>query len=333
MAGDPSSPHTAVLVHGLFVNSDHWRRTLKGLADAGYRAYAIDLLGNGYSTKPAPWDKETSQLINGENRFAADGSESILKDVTLGTAAGGSRVADVDLRHPLGSPYNFYTWAEQIADFTRDVVLEGKKDAQTTLVCNSIGTMSSLQSVIDCPEMYNGVFSVAPNFRELHTAEVAFPGISMPFVRSLQSFLRNKGQGLFDALAKPDTVKQILKEPYAVASAVDDELVDVLLTPLLTPGASDVVFDTLSYSAGPLPEQQLQQISETSFPSSVPVWVSYGTADPWTPGPRVESLKTFDAVERVVAFDGVGHCPHDEAPELVNPLLLEFMERVKTRPN
>ena len=29
-----------------------------------------------------------------------------------------------------------------------------------------------------------------------------------------------------------------------------DELVDVLLTPLLSPGAADVVFDTLSYSAG-----------------------------------------------------------------------------------
>ena len=31
---------------------------------------------------------------------------------------------------------------------------------------------------------------------------------------------------------------------------VTDELVDVLLTPLLSPGAADVVFDTLSYSAG-----------------------------------------------------------------------------------
>lgn len=326
MAGDPSSPHTAVLIHGLFVNSDHWRRTLKGLADAGYRAYAIDLLGSGYTTKPAPWDKDTAQIINGESRFANKPAESILKDVTLGTASGGSRVSDVDLRHPLGSPYNFYTWAEQIADFTRDVVLNGEKEQKTTLVCNSIGTISSLQSVLDSPELFDGVFSVAPNFRELHSAEVAFPGISMPFVRSLQAFLRNKGQGLFDALAKPSTVKQILQEPYAISSAVDDVLVDVLLTPLLTPGASDVVFDTLSYSAGPLPEQQLQQISKAT---AVPVWVSYGTADPWTPGERVERLKDLDAVERVIAFNGVGHCPHDEAPELVNPLLLEFMDRVK----
>jgi hypothetical protein len=40
----------------------------------------------------------------------------------------------------------------------------------------------------------------------------------------------------------------ILKVPYAVKTAVDAVLVKVLLDPLLTPGASQVVFDTLSYS-------------------------------------------------------------------------------------
>ncbi len=146
----------------------------------------------------------------------------------------------------------------------------------------------------------------------------------MPIVRSVQSLLRNNGQGLFDALAKPDTVKQILMEPYVISEAVDDELVDVLLTPLLSPGASDVVFDTLSYSAGPLPEQQL---NEESFPDT-PVWIVYGSKDPWTPAARVEKMQDLSSVEKVIRLDGVGHCPHDEAPELVNPLLFEFMERV-----
>ena len=117
-------------------------------------------------------------------------------------------------------------------------------------------------------------------------------------------------------------------EPYHVSDAVDDELVDVLLTPLLTPGASDIVFDTLSYSAGPLPEQQL---SDPAFPTeSCPVWVTYGDKDPWTPGKRVEALGKYPSVEKVVAFKDVGHCPHDEAPELVNPLLLDFLKRIES---
>jgi len=340
MAGDPDAEKAVVLVHGLFVNSDHWRYTLKGLADAGYRAYAIDLLGSGYSSKPSPWDMDVSNVVNGERgRFFEDlrifegvkartKVPSILKDTKLGTASGGERVGDVDLRHPLGSPYNFYTWGEQIADFTQDVVLRNKGET-ATLVCNSIGTMSSLQAVLDEPDFYDGVFVICPNFRELHSAEIPLAKVSMPILRSVQKLLRSKGQGLFDKLAKPDIVKQILMEPYAVSDAVDEELVDVLLSPLLTPGASDVVFDTLSYSAGPLPEQQL---GDPNFPvDKVPVWITYGDQDPWTPGKRVEKLGALPSVEKVVAFKDVGHCPHDEAPEIVNPLLLQFLDRTKAR--
>lgn len=36
---------TLVLIHGLFVNADHWRKNMQPLADAGYRVFSIDLLG------------------------------------------------------------------------------------------------------------------------------------------------------------------------------------------------------------------------------------------------------------------------------------------------
>ena len=339
VAGPRDAKQTAVLVHGLFVNADQWRFTLKGLGESGYRVYALDLLGCGWSSKP-PRDSPEAQRLNGENgRFEGctepawqqarkTRGPSVLRDIQLGTASGGSRVTDVDLRHPLGSPYNFYTWSEQIADFTRDIVLAGSSPNKATLIANSIGTISSLQCMIDAPELFNGVCVVNPNFRELHSAEVPLSGLVMPVIRQVQKLLRERGQGLFDALAKRNIVAQILKEPYAVESAIDDQLLTVLLDPLLTKGASDVVFDTLSYSAGPLPEQQLTS-PKFPEPSAAPVWILYGKQDPWTPAPRVERLSTLPSVERVVALDGVGHCPHDENPELVNPLLIEFLQRVR----
>lgn len=306
---------TVLLVHGLFVNADHWQQNLPALAAAGVRCYAIDLLGNGYSSKPLPCGDE-ARAISGENGRDL----TPLANVELGTANGGSRTAEVALAHPLGSAYNFYTWAEQLADFTKDVI--GGAEA-TTLVCNSIGTISALQAITDWPNMFNGCFVVNPNFRELHVAES--PKLIQPVVRAIQSVLRSNGQPLFDSLAKPDTVKQILLEPYADPSKVTDELVDVLLSPLLQEGSADVVFDTLSYSAGPLPEQLLADI-----PVSRPIWVCWGTADPWTPGDRVKALDRIPCVEKVVALEGVGHCPHDEAPELVNPLILDFVGRLAT---
>ena len=330
-----------LLIHGLFVNSDHWRHTLRGLDEAGYNAYALDLFGCGYSDKP-PAASPVAQLCNGENaRFLDDSNNnklpSILRNVSLGRSSGGpqNRVVDIELRHPLGSPYNFYTWADQIADFCRDVILpDNPQQQKVSLVCNSIGTISSFQAVLDHPDLFQGVFVVSPNFRELHSAEVPFAPVTMPLVRTVQALLRERGQGLFDALANPATVQTILQVPYHVDEAVDDTLVQVLLDPLLTPGASQVVFDLLSYSAGPLPEQQLQQFSSSSSssdPNNIPVWVVYGTQDPWTPGPRVEALQlcSTGVVERVVALPNVGHCPHDERPDLVNPLLVEFLQRLE----
>jgi pimeloyl-ACP methyl ester carboxylesterase len=339
-----------LLIHGLFVNSDHWRKTLEALKSAGYAAYAMDLFGCGYSDKP-PADSQVAQLCNGEAaRFqplendgvlSGDGrtvnkdnlelQPRVLRNVMLGTANGrDTRTVDIELCHPLGSPYNFYTWADQVTDFCRDVILPNYSSSngpRVSLVANSIGSMVALQAIIDQPELYTGAFIVCPNFRELHSAEIPLASVTMPLVRRIQRLLREQGQGLFDFLATPAIVKSILQEPYHVTSAVDDDLVQVLLDPLLTPGASQVVFDTLSYSAGPLPEQQLQQ-----FPSQRPVWVCYGDQDPWTPGPRVERLIQYEPVAQVVRLSGAGHCPHDETPELVNPLLIDFLSSVTERP-
>ncbi|CAJ1389839.1 unnamed protein product [Effrenium voratum] len=313
--GEENDGPSVLLVHGLFVNADHWRQNMPALADAGFRVYSIDLLGYGYSSKPPPTSEE-SLAINGEN-----GRRLGSPFANLGTAWGGERLdVEVPLSHPLGSVYNFYTWSEQLRDFAREVIRGPARSI--ALVANSIGSISGLQAALDEAELFNGLMILNPNFRELHVAEQ--PDFLPPIVSAVQGALRENGQGLFDFLAKKDIVKQILKEPYHDPSTVTDELVDVLLSPLLTPGAADVVFDTLSYSAGPLPEQLLADPRMTSFP----VWVCLGDKDPWTPAKRVRALDRFLPVRRIDLLPGIGHCPHDEAPDVVNPLLIEFVRQL-----
>lgn len=312
--GEHGDGPCVLLVHGLFVNADHWRRNMGALADAGFRVFAIDLLGYGYSSKPAPCSAD-AKAINGEN-----GRDLRASMADLGTSDGGERPGVmVPLAHPLGSVYNFYTWSEQLRDFVSEVVQPTQK---VVLVCNSIGSISGLQAAIDQPGSFAGVLVVNPNFRELHVAEQ--PPFLPPVISTVQAGLRAFGKPVFDALANPTAVKAILKEPYHDPAQVTDELVDVLLSPLLTDGAADVVFDTLSYSAGPLPEQLLQD----SRLKSIPVWICWGEEDPWTPSPRVRRLGNLPAVKRLVPLPGVGHCPHDEAPQTVNPLIIEFVREV-----
>jgi pimeloyl-ACP methyl ester carboxylesterase len=76
-----------------------------------------------------------------------------------------------------------------------------------------------------------------------------------------------------------------------------------------------------------LPEQLL---SDPAYPAQkVPVWICYGQEDPWTPGRRVDRMLSLDPVERVIPLPNVGHCPHDEEPEQVNSLLIDFLQRAK----
>ena len=203
-----------LLVHGLFVNADHWRRNLPALAAAGMRVYSIDLLGYGYSSKPFPTSPEARD-ISGER-----GRELGAPEQSIGSASGEELPArPVEQAHPVeGSVYNFFTWAEQLADFATDVI--GAESV--TLVANSIGTISALQAAVDRPELFDGVFVVNPNFRELHAAEqpALVRPLAVPLVAAVQRALRQNGQPLFDALAKPGTVKQILKEPYCDAAQV-----------------------------------------------------------------------------------------------------------------
>lgn len=78
--------------------------------------------------------------------------------------------------------------------------------------------------------------------------------------------------------------------------------------------------ETRFFSAGPLPEPLLEDQRLQAA-----VQICFGEADPWTPPARVRALERFPSVRSVVGLPGVGHCPHDEAPELVNPMIVDFV--------
>jgi pimeloyl-ACP methyl ester carboxylesterase len=73
--------------------------------------------------------------------------------------------------------------------------------------------------------------------------------------------------------------------------------------------------------AGPLAEELLPRCG-------CPVLIGWGTADPWEQvGPARALYANAPNVEAFVDLPGVGHCPQDEAPGLVNPLIADFVAR------
>ncbi|GMP92119.1 hypothetical protein CsSME_00042480 [Camellia sinensis var. sinensis] len=115
----------------------------------------------------------------------------------------------------------------------------------------------------------------------------------------------------------------ILLECYHDTSQVTDELVEAILLPGLEPGAADVFLEFICYSGGPLPEELLPQVK-------CPVLIAWGDKDPWEPIELGRAYDKFDSVEDFIVLPNVGHCPQDEAPHLVNPIVESFVARHAT---
>ncbi|BAI91038.1 MULTISPECIES: alpha/beta fold hydrolase [Arthrospira] len=212
--------------------------------------------------------------------------------------------------------YTFETWGDQVADFCREVV-----GSPAFLVGNSIGCIVAMQAAVSHPEIAIAVGLLNCSLRLLHDRKRA----EIAWYRSLGAAAAQKVLGLrwvsqlfFRQIATPKTVRNILLQAYRRKEAVTDELVTMLLTPANEPTAVDVFVAFTTYSQGPLPEDLLPILP-------CPAIILWGTEDPWEPIKLGQELAKFDTVKQFIPLEGVGHCPQDEAPELVNPILLKWV--------
>ena len=61
-----------------------------------------------------------------------------------------------------------------------------------------------------------------------------------------------------------------------------------------------------------------------------PVYLIWGEKDPWEPVKEAEKwLETYECIKSLDVIPNAGHCPHDEAPELVNPILIKILQAAK----
>ncbi len=218
--------------------------------------------------------------------------------------------------HPLD--YTFETWAQQVIDFCQQVV-----GSPAFLIGNSIGCVVAMQAAVLAPEQILGIAMLDCSLRLLHDRKRQ----ALPWYRSAPTPLIQKVLGykplitlFFNQLAKPKAVKRILRQAYGRKEAVSDELVSLLLEPAFDEGAVDVFLAFIRYSQGPIPEDLLPQLR-------CPVLILWGNQDPWEPIALARAYSEYPAVEDFIELEGLGHCPQDEAPEVVNPILSAWLEK------
>jgi pimeloyl-ACP methyl ester carboxylesterase len=261
-----------VLIHGFGASIGHWRKNIPVLAEAGYRVYALDLLGFGDSDQP-PID------------YTLDLWQALLKDF----------------------------WAEFI-------------QMPAVYVGNSIGGLLTLMMLADHPECTSAgaVLNCAGGLN--HRPEELHPPLNWvmgAFTRVVSSeFL---GPFVFSQVRRKPRIRSSLKQVYRNREAITDELIDMIHTPASKPTAQKVFASIVTAPPGPKPTDLLPKIQQ-------PLLVLWGENDPWTPikGADVYRQLAEDPDQsNPVTFHSIpdtGHCPHDERPEIVNALMLDWLE-------
>jgi pimeloyl-ACP methyl ester carboxylesterase len=130
---------------------------------------------------------------------------------------------------------------------------------------------------------------------------------------------------LFRLLAQPGFIRSVLARAYPSGAHVDDELVALLHRPSTDPGATESFRGFVNLFNDHLAPELLADLSAAN--PALPVRMIWGEADPWEdPAEARRWAEQYSCIQDLRVLPGLGHCPHDEAPELVNSILLEWIE-------
>lgn len=260
-----------LLVHGFGASIGHWRKNISVLAAAGYRVFALDLLGFGGSAKP-PLD------------YSLDLWETLIKDF----------------------------WTAHI-------------QAPTVFVGNSIGGLLCLMVLAHHPEIAAGaVLLNCAGGMNHRPDELVLPLrlVMAGFTNLVRS--PRLGPFVFNRIRQKHRIRRTLFQVYRNRAAVTEELVDLLYAPSCDEGAQKVFASVLTAPPGPTPAELLPQVQ-------APLLVIWGEADPWTPIAGAKIYQEFARTHplKFVSIPNTGHCPHDENPEAVNPLILDWLQEIE----
>lgn len=284
-----------LLIHGFGANVNHYRHQFPDLVEAGYKVYAIDLIGFGASDKPSDFEYSMEKFAELCADFIRYADDQQVQQQEPWVIAGNS----------IGGLCSLAT-----ADLLNDEQDEAQQDrVRGCVLFNSSGGMSGFR------------YEDIPNPL----------GLLHPMLHFFQNVVLGPDFGgrFFENFKTRENVESILKMNgvYGDTTNVDEDLLEILLKPGDDEGASNVFLKVMGGPPGPTPESILPRLRK------VPILALWGGADPWCPAtggmhPGNNFGQYHGGDFRLQVLQGVGHCPHDEAPLLVNQEMISWLKEV-----
>ena len=220
-------------------------------------------------------------------------------------------------------------WRDQLDDFITEVIGE-----KAVLAGNSLGGYACLCVAAQRPDSVAGLVllnSAGPFSKEQPTTaepEALQTEIEPPLNEKLQNLLGDFVKSilklplaqfiLFQYIRQPWVIRQTLEKVYLDKSAITDQLIEEIRRPSGDEGAFDVFCSVFSTPQGEKVDVLLQQLT-------CPLLLLWGEADPWM-NARERSQKYRQYYPQLTEYYlQAGHCPHDEVPNQLNPLLRDWV--------
>lgn len=220
--------------------------------------------------------------------------------------------------------YSPELWAQQVYDF-----LAYKGEEKAILVGHSLGGMVSIcfsQLYLDkvaglilidtagLPDQGAAELEGARSQgnRNVDTGALLFNAIRTPLV----------GETLALLMTNRFAAERSLRDAYYNQRKVTPQLIEQMAAPLRTPGARDSYLAiTRNFST--------YQLKIKPGDIKVPVLIIWGDHDKWMPpATMLPRWRKLIPQAEVYTVESSGHCPQDERPDLVNPQILQFVEKI-----
>ncbi|MGD1900895.1 MAG: alpha/beta fold hydrolase [Geitlerinemataceae cyanobacterium] len=208
-------------------------------------------------------------------------------------------------------PYSGDLWRDQLRDF-----IDEKIGRPTAIAGNSLGGYTALNTGATCPDRVAGIalLNSAGPFSDANPQKP--PSSIKRAVRwlALQNWVAYL---IFQNTRRKGVIRKTLEKVYLDKSAVTERLVDEIFRPSCDPGAAKVFASVFKTPRGATVDELLGQLER-------PLMTIWGEGDPWMKSrDRAAKFREFYPAVTEHCIQA-GHCPHDEAPGLVNPLLRDW---------
>ena len=214
--------------------------------------------------------------------------------------------------------YCFDNWSDQIIDFCDEIVQK-----PVILIGNSIGAVIALKASENLSNGCSGTILIDCAQRTMDDKRLIEQSILMRFLRPIiKTLVRQKflSETLFKNAANPNFIEKILKVAYPSGNNINQELIDILFKPTQRKGASEAFRGFINLFNDYLAPDLLKKLN-------TPVYLIWGEKDPWEPLDEAEKwYQSFECIKSLDVIKGAGHCPHDEIPEEVNPIILKIIQ-------